>query len=259
MPRDKKLAASKSRSMRWEFDPHIPTHDFFENGSPEKIENLAEAVESFVFWMEKDRFLTWEAIVCEEQGIPLTPKQKRLLNNLWSFSDEEDDEILYINEIPRPSEPWHVILNKIAPHLLIEPFRTFDMHYEEQCDGWDQIVAALREHGEGLSLPAGAESAEEVVPAELRHKLWLQSCFDELSGLGQEESITLGNAGQQDRIENLIDRLRECKASVAYFGLTLDSLLTRVILPERDRPIFLELMQEKLGLASAQEPIANRL
>jgi hypothetical protein len=46
---------------------------------------------------------------------------------------------------------------------------------------------------------------------------------------------------------------------VAHFGLTLESLLTRVILPERDRPIFTMLMQEKLGLRSAKEPIADRL
>jgi hypothetical protein len=30
-------------------------------------------------------------------------------------------------------------------------------------------------------------------------------------------------------------------------------------LPERDRPIFIKLMQEKLGLSSAQEPIAEHL
>jgi hypothetical protein len=32
-----------------------------------------------------------------------------------------------------------------------------------------------------------------------------------------------------------------------------------VILPEKDRPIFLKLMQEKLGLGSPQEQIADRL
>jgi hypothetical protein len=52
------------------------------------------------------------------------------------------DEILYIDEIPRPSEPWSVILNKIVPHLLVEPFQTFDVHEEAQCDGWEQIMTA---------------------------------------------------------------------------------------------------------------------
>jgi len=34
-------------------------------------------------------------------------------------------------------------LNKIAPHLLIETYRTFDCHEEVKCDGWNQIVNRL--------------------------------------------------------------------------------------------------------------------
>lgn len=258
MPK-KKPPARKSASMRWEFDPDIPTHDFFESGSLDDMWNLQEAVDSFVHWMEEDRFLTWEAVACEEQGIKLTPRQKKALGGLLNFNDEEDDGILYIDEIPRPSEPWYIILNKIVPYLLIEPYRTFDCHEEVKCDGWNQIVTALKEHGAGLSLPPGVKSPEEVVPAEMRHKLWLQWCFNDLSGLGQEDELTLEDAEEHYRIEWFIDHLRECKDSVACFGLTLDSLLTRVILPEKDRPIFLKLMQVKLGLGSAQEQIADRL
>ena len=112
--------------------------------------------------------------------MPLTAKQKKALGGLLDFNDEEDDGILYIDEIPRPSQPWYVILNKIVPHLLLEPYRTFDIHGEAECDGWNQIITALREHGEGLSLPSGVKSPEEVVPAELRHKLWLQFCVNDL-------------------------------------------------------------------------------
>lgn len=144
------------------------------------------------------------------------------------------------------------------PHLLIEPFRTFDIHNDVQADGWHRIMEALDEHGEGLSLPPGMASFREVVPADLRHKLWLQYCFDMLGGLGQEDDLTLEEEDPW-RVEEFILRLRECKESVSYFGLTLESLLTRVILPERDRPIFVKLMQAKLGLASAQQPIADRL
>ena len=67
----------------------------------------------------------------------------RLLN----FGDPEADRILYINEIPRPSEPWYAILNKLVPRLLIEPHRTFDMQEEVKCDGWPRIMSALEEHG----------------------------------------------------------------------------------------------------------------
>jgi hypothetical protein len=260
MPRNKKHAAvQKPASMRWEFDPDIPTHDFLAEGPLEDPWNLQEAVEHFVSWVEEGQFLTWEAVVCEEQGLPLTAGHKKALRRLLSFHDAEDDAILFIDDIPRPSEPWYVILNTIVPHLLIEPFRTFDVQEEVKSDGWQRIMTALDEHGQGLSLPSGAASYREVVPAELRDKLWLQYCFDMLSGLGQEEDMTLEDSEEHYRIDWLIERLRECKESVAHFGLTLESLLTRVILPEQDRRLFIKLMQERLGLSSAQEQIADRL
>ena len=211
-----------------------------------------------VDWLEDGTFLAWEAVMCEEQDLPLNSRQKNALGKLLSFNDEDDDdEILYINEIPRPSEPWYVILNKIVPHLLVEPFGTLDSHWEHQCEGWQQIASALREHAQGLSLPSG-QKHEEVVPADLRHKLWLQWCFNDLCGLGYEK-ITLENPEEVDRVDDFIFNLRECKDSVAYLGLTLESLMNRVILPEKDQPIFARLIQEKLGLNSPQEPIASHL
>jgi len=97
------------------------------------------------------------------------------------------------------------------------------------------------------------------VPAEMRHKLWLQFCFNDLGGLGQDKEMTLEDPEEHYRVDWCIENLRECKESVAFFGLTLESLLTRVILPEKDQPIFIKMMQEKLGLSSAQEQIADRL
>ena len=49
------------------------------------------------------------------------------------------------------------------------------------------------------------------------------------------------------------------RAGTDSVGLTLESLLTRVVLPEKDQPIFVRMMQENLGLSSAQEPIASHL
>ena len=256
----KKQSSKQPAPIRWEFDPDIPTDDFFDGRNLDELWDLQEAADNFVSMMNGDTFLTWEAVVCEEQGLPHTTKQKKALGGLLDFNDEEEhDGILYIDEMPRPSEPWYVILKKIVPHLLIEPYRTFDCHEEVKCDGWNQIVTALREHGQGLSLPPGDKSPEEVVPADLRHKLWLQWCFNDLSGLGQEEELTLENPEEHERVDGFIESLRKCKDSVAYFDLTLDSVLTKVVLPDKDKPVFLKLMQDKLGLSSAKEPIAAHL
>jgi hypothetical protein len=260
MPRKKKKPRAQNPApMRWEFDADIPTNDFFEGRPLSEMWNLQEAVENFVDMLEREDFLTWEAVVCQEQGLPLTAQQEEALDGLMDFGDHADDQILYINEIARPSEPWYVILNQLVPHLLIEPFRTFDLHEDVKVDGWSRIAKALQERGQGLSLPSGVTKHEEVVPADLRHKLWLQHCFNAPDGLGQEADMTLEDPEELWRIEEFTKHLRECKESVAHFGLTLESLLTRLILPERDQPILIELMQEKLGLPSAQEPIAEHL
>jgi hypothetical protein len=259
MPKEKNTSVRKTAQMRWTFNPNIPIHDFFEEGALDDTWNLQESVDGFVDWLEEDRFLTWEAVVCDEQGLPLTPKQKRAFGSLLNFNTDEDNQILYIDEIPRPSDPWHVILNKIVPQLMIEPYRTFDCHEDVKCDGWQRIITALRDHGQGLSLPRSVESAEQVVPAELRHKLWLQYCFNDLGGLGQEDDMTLEDPEEHYRIEEFIDQLREYKESVAFFGLTLESLLHKVIMPAKDKPIFLMMMQHSLDLGSAQELLADRL
>jgi hypothetical protein len=90
--------------------------------------------------------------------------------------------------------------------------------------------------------------------------LSLQGCFDALSGLGQDEELTLENEEErQYRIEDFVESLREHKDSVQYFALTLDSLLTRVIVPEKDKPILMHALQEKLGMESTADCIAEYL
>lgn len=71
------------------------------------------------------------------------------------------------------------------PHLLLEPFRTFDEFDDVQLDGWHRMMATLDEHGQGLSVPPGVASYKEVAPADLRHKLGLQYCFGILGGLAE--------------------------------------------------------------------------
>lgn len=69
MPK-KKRPPTKSAKMQWEFDPDIPTHDFFEGRNLDELWDLQEAVDNLVSMMNDGTFLTWEAVACEEQGIP---------------------------------------------------------------------------------------------------------------------------------------------------------------------------------------------
>jgi hypothetical protein len=244
---------------RWDFDPRIPTSEWFERQSLDEMWNLQEAVETFVYEMEKGRFLTWEAVFCKEQHLPLTAEQQDALGRLFSFNDDVESEgrIHYIDGIRRPSKPWDEILNQIVPHLLIEPFDTSAVFWEVKSEGFPKLMDAVRKHGHGLSLPGGANSPEEVIPAELRHKLWLQACFVDLAGLGQEPEINLTE--QPERINWFIEHLRKHKDSVRLLGLTLETMMKRVLLPDTDQPIFTNLMRDQLLLTSIQEPIAPHL
>jgi hypothetical protein len=245
---------------KWHFGSDVPTYDFFEHRSLDDPADREEIIENVIESLERGEFLVWEAVVCDELGLPLTQKQAKALSGLLDFGDDPgEDRILYIDEIPRPSQLWYEIVREIARHLLVDQFKTHEIHYEGVLEDWNNLVAALEGHGEGLSLPKGAERPVEVVPAELRHRLWLQTCFDQLSGLGQEDELTLKNEEQQDRIQWFVRDLREHKESVEFLDLTLEKLLKVLILPPQDEPILIEMMQKELGLNSMQDKIAERL
>ena len=158
--------------------------------------DLSEAVENFIYNMEKDEFRTWEAVIREEQGLVTMPVLIDLADELMSFGDpDEDDPVHYIDDIERCSEPWYEILRRIAPHLLIERLRTADVHDDVLLDGWPRIAAWVERRARGLSLPEGVRRPLDVVPEELRHRLWLQFCCNPLCGLGQGRGADAGRRG----------------------------------------------------------------
>jgi hypothetical protein len=81
--RKKQSRPKRPLRLKWEFDPNIPTNDFFEGQRPE--DDVAEALDSFIFIMEHDEFLAWEAVMAEEQELQLTRQQRAALNKLFSF------------------------------------------------------------------------------------------------------------------------------------------------------------------------------
>jgi hypothetical protein len=238
-------------------DPDVPTYDCLEHVDLDDPGYVDQALDNLIDDIKMGYFSQWEAVVRQEQGLPLTRKQKRILTSLISLSAEEDDRILYIDEIPRPKEPWYEIAKKIAPHILREPFRTDEGMYWAMHEGWPTLVEVLEAHGQDLPLPEGVESPLDIFPVALQHRLWLQTCFDALAGLGQGEELTLER--QQFRIKWFIDLLRAHKDAAQYLDLTLETLLTRVIMPPKDEKIFFAMMTQELGLASPQDRLADFL
>ena len=237
----------------------VPVYDFFEEYDLSSIFNFGECLENLIFAFESGYFLTWEAVVRYEQGLPLSEKQEDALDSLLRFSDD-DAPILYIDEMPRPVEPWYETVRKIAPKLLLEPFKTFEIHDEIYHEGWPELADCIDNYAHDLSLSEGVNSPIEVVPPDTRHKLWLQYCFDELSGLGQEDELTLENEEQRPwRIEGFIDSLREHRESVAFFKLTLNDLLKRVILPPKDEKILMDSLLHELDMKSSSDRLDDVL
>ena len=239
----------------------IPVYDFFKDHRAGTSNwDIGMFIDSLINSIEDGYFLTWEAVIREEQGLPLSKKQQAMLDSLLSFSDGDDDDdvepILYIDGIARPSEPWYEMLGKVVPELILDPFETYKIHDQIYHEEWPRIVECLEEYARDLSLPEGVNDPLDVISPEIRHRLWLQYCFDELSGLGQEEEITLASKEQKPwRIKGFIVRLRECQDSVEYLELTLEGLFKLVKLPKRDEEILIDCLKEELNIKSESQKL----
>jgi hypothetical protein len=255
-PKRKARTKKKSGAINWSFPTWIPTYDFPEVRLAHRS-HVDLSINEFIYLLESGYYHSWEAIIREEQGLTLNARQKEALGKLISFDEDPGDDIYYIDGLARPSRPWYESFRRIAPQILEDPFRTSKIHYAGTCEIWEELAECVDEFADSLSLPEGAASPLEVIPAEMRHRLWLQSCFTWLEGLGQEEEINLDD--QPYRIDSFIEDVRRHKDSVKALGLNLDRLLTIVILPARDKPLFVAAMKQKLGLKSTRTRLAAHL
>jgi hypothetical protein len=146
-----------------------------------------------------------------------------------------------------------------VPKLIIHPFETSEIYNDIYFEGWPRLIDCINGHARDLSLPEGIISPKDVIPSEIYHRLWLYYCFDMLSGLGQEDDQTLEDEEQVYRIEEFIDRLAECKDSVKYFGLTMETLFEMVKLPDNDQKLLAESMMKQLGMKSVSQKLHNFL
>jgi len=144
---------------------------------------------------------------------------------------------------------------KFVPKLILNPFITYEIYDEIYHDGWKRLVECLEKYAQNLSRPKGITSPIDVIPPITRHRLWLQDCFDPLSGLGQEDDLTLVEEENSWRVEAFINALKECRDSVEYYELTLENLNKFVKLPPKDEKILIESMQDKLEIKSLPEKL----
>src|SRR3954467_10094585 len=121
---------SASLENEWTFGPEVPTGDFFEHRDVRMESDLEWLVNDLIYALERGDFLKWEAVVCQELGLPLTERQRQAGGELLDFNDGPDeDRILYIDGIARPSQLWYEVVRAIASHLPVDHFRTAEVHY----------------------------------------------------------------------------------------------------------------------------------
>ena len=62
----------------------IPVADFLEDYDLEKDWEFGECLDNFMSRIKRGHYLRWEAVVRDEQGLPLTEKQEKSLMKSWS-------------------------------------------------------------------------------------------------------------------------------------------------------------------------------
>ena len=219
--------SKNTTQLQWHFDSDLPVNDFFKKIDLNEPGDIDQAVNFLIDGIKSGYYLQWEAVMHQEQGLALAKKQNKSLGDLLNFGDEEEDRHLYIDEIPRPNEPWYEIARKIVPCIVQEPFRTDAGKSQAMYEGWPMLIEVLETDGQDLSLPVNVSKPVDIFPVDLQHRLWLQTCFDALSGLGQDSELTLANPDQQQyRIAWFMECLKEHKNTIQYLDLSLDTLLT---------------------------------
>lgn len=236
-----------------------PTYDFFEE-EPLSDYYLEEILNNFVFYLETGYFSMWESVVAAEENKKLTKDQEGQLNQLINFGEEEMEEILYIDESPRPSKPWYETAREIAKRLFQGQIKTYEVNSTLAYEGWDKLKEAIIKYGENLSQPKGIENPIEIIPEELRHKLEIQTAIDWLVGLGQEEELTLADPAQHFRIKELVEELKKKISSVRYLKLSIEKIAKEFVeLSATEKIKFEEAMIKKIGLANVKEEMTEKL
>ncbi|WP_177428663.1 hypothetical protein, partial [Candidatus Venteria ishoeyi] len=146
------------------------------------------------------------------------------------------------------------------PYLVYEPFNTKEafLHWIAH-EGWPTLSEVLNCYGQQLPLPSNCHVWQDIFPANLRYRLDLQACFSEFSGIGSTDELSLLNEIEQERIEWFIRMLRQHRAALRYFDLTLNRLLERLLLPGAEETQFRLLFCQQLHITDTEQSLLDFL
>ncbi len=103
------------------------------------------------------------------------PRYSLTYNHTLAILKPIKSKFLSFDDLPRPSELWYKIVKKVVPQLLIDQFVTYEPRFTVITEGWPDIAYEIEENGKYLTLPEGVENPINIIPAEIQHKLWIQS------------------------------------------------------------------------------------
>jgi len=171
----------------------VPVEDYLDGHDLGSAAGRVEAVESFTRLLELRRWHAWEAVIRDEQGLPLCEAHELLLDELVGFSEDEDERVLYINDSARPCEPWYVSARRLAETLRVSRYDTAADHHEGVLTAGEDLILAIETHGEHLSLPPDARWRRDAIGPELWDRLTIQVALDMFSGVGRGGAPVTGD------------------------------------------------------------------
>lgn len=204
---------------------------------------LHDVAEQFAAELESGRCEVWEALLRQEQGLPLTEQQRLCLGEMLGSAER----IPLLDDRPRPCEPWYQALQYLLARLCERP------EGDENQMIWVHYVAvrvldAVAEHATRLSLPPGVDSLAELLAGERVSLVRARAIVDPLLGIGQAgddgQPMSLADPKQRYRIEWIAKAMRAEAAHLERLGWGIEELLEHVSLAPEERRMLLEGLDE---------------
>lgn len=179
-------------------------------------DETAEIVAGFIERLELGIYLRWEARLRLAQGLELSPDQAAALADT---SGSGRDGM-------RPREPWYQTLRLLAATLVDWSTREGDIYFETALG--TALIEAIDTYGAALSLPHDCDSVFELLPQQIRHKLLVHDFSLCLAGLRRADASgrVLSISDELDRIDDILEALEDCRASLEFLGWGARELLS---------------------------------